>query len=156
MTESLTIREALPTEASLLSDLAFRSKSHWGYSVEFMESCRAELTIDPAEFSDVGFLCFVATSEDSILGFYSLRSISEQAFELDALFVEPEHIGHGVGRSLVQHAVRLLSQRGAACLVIQGDPNATEFYHAAGARQVGVRESGSISGRFLPLFEIDL
>jgi hypothetical protein len=30
-----------------------------------------------------------------------------------------------------------------------------DFYRTVGARQVGSRESGSIPGRFLPLFEID-
>jgi len=28
----------------LLSNLAFRSKAHWGYSDEFMAACRDELT----------------------------------------------------------------------------------------------------------------
>ena len=67
---------------------------------------------------------------------------------------EPEHIGSGVGRLLIQHAVRRLSEHGVARLLIQGDPHATEFYVAAGARYVGTRESGSIPGRELPLFEL--
>ena len=32
-------------EADRLSDLAFRSKAHWGYSPEFMEACREELRV---------------------------------------------------------------------------------------------------------------
>jgi predicted N-acetyltransferase YhbS len=75
---------------------------------------------------------------------------------MDALFVDPDHIGTGVGRTLMNHALQLLSQCGAAHLLIQGDPNATRFYLAAGGRQVGTRESASIPGRFLPMFEIDI
>ena len=156
MPGSLTIREGRPSEAPFLSELAVRSKAYWGYPDEFMESCRAELAVDPALFSKDDIRCYVATDDDLILGFYSLGPLSEAAMELDGLFVEPGRIGHGVGRSLVQHATSVAAGRGARRLLIQGDPNATRFYHAAGARQIGVRESGSIAGRMLPLFEISL
>jgi GNAT superfamily N-acetyltransferase len=75
---------------------------------------------------------------------------------LDALFVEPAHIGTGIGRLLIQHALQTLADCGAVRLIIQGDANATEFYKAAGARQTGARESGSIPGRYLPLFESEI
>ena len=90
------------------------------------------------------------------IGFYAMKNVSGNAYELEGLFVEPVHIGAGVGRSLVQHATELLSDLGAERLIIQGDPNAVRFYIAAGARQTGTRESGSIPGRHLPLFEIDI
>jgi predicted N-acetyltransferase YhbS len=156
MSESLRIREALRQEANLLSRLAFRSKAHWGYSEEFLDACRSELTVDASRLGTDNYQCFAALHGDSIVGFYTLESMSAGSFELEALFVEPEHIGGGVGRLLIQHAVRVLSERGAERLVIQGDPNATGFYIAAAARQVGTRESGSIPGRELPLFEIEI
>jgi hypothetical protein len=46
------IRFATPDEAELLTSLAMRSKASWGYSAEFMEACRAELTITPATMSE--------------------------------------------------------------------------------------------------------
>lgn len=156
MSESQNIREADPLEAGLLSNLALRSKAHWGYSQDFLDSCQPELTIDAAQIGSGGYQCFVAVDGNSILGFYALDSVSDSAYELAALFVEPSHIGTGVGRSLIQHAIQILSKRGASRLIIQGDPNATEFYVAAGARQMGARESGSIPGRYLPLFEIEI
>lgn len=42
----------------------------------------------------------------------------------------------------------------SARLTIQSDPHAVDFYIAAGARQIGVLESGSVANRFLPLLEI--
>ena len=39
----LTIRAPTIDELSDLSDLCFRSKAVWGYDVEFMDECRAEL-----------------------------------------------------------------------------------------------------------------
>jgi GNAT superfamily N-acetyltransferase len=151
-----SIRDACPDEAELLSELAIRSKAHWGYSPEFLESCRSELAVDANRIGSDDFKCKVAADTNGILGFYIVEKISEGVYELEALFVEPEHIGKGIGRLLVQHAIKLLSESRASRLIIQGDPNAARFYVAAGARQVGFRESNSIPGRHLPLFEIEL
>jgi len=46
---TIIIRDAVPDEAVLLSDLAMRSKAYWGYSIEFMEACRQELTVLPSD-----------------------------------------------------------------------------------------------------------
>ncbi|NNC57139.1 MAG: GNAT family N-acetyltransferase [Woeseiaceae bacterium] len=151
---SLRIREALPQEANLLSQLALRSKAHWGYSRDFLDACRSELTVDASRLGTEDYQCFVAIDGGSVLGFYTLKNTSSEKFELEALFVEPEHIGSGVGRALIRDAVERLSKRGAKRLIIQGDPHAAEFYVAAGARQIGTRESESMPGRNLPLFEI--
>ena len=156
MSESQIIREAYPHEAELLSALALRSKAHWGYSAGFLGSCRDELTVDRSRIGSVDYRCFVVVEDNSILGFYALESIAEDVHELDALFVEPAQIGTGIGRLLIQHALQILANCGAVRLIIQGDPNATEFYKAAGARQIGTRESDSIPGRYLPLFELEI
>ena len=156
MTEPHSIRQAIPDEAKYLSELAMRSKAHWGYSQRFLDSCRAELTVDPDRMGSANYQCFVAENGDAILGFYTVEDVSEGVYELEALFVEPKYIGTGVGRSLIQHAIRLLADIGAARLIIQGDPNASHFYRAAGAQQVGTRESGSIPGRSLPLFQVEI
>lgn len=156
MPNSLVHREALPHEARQLSDLALRSKAYWGYSQEFMDSCRAELTVDSTRIGSDGYHCVVAVERDVIVGFYALEHLFDDEYELVALFVEPARIGTGIGRSLIQHAIETVSQRGAARLIIQGDPNATGFYLAAGGREIGNRESDSIPGRYLPLFEIQI
>ena len=152
----MDIREAFPDEARLLSDLALRSKAHWGYSQDFLDSCRTELTVDPAQIGSDDYQYFAAVEGDMTIGFYALERLADDGYELEALFVEPAHIGTGIGRSLIEHATRTVSQRGAARLIIQGDPNATQFYVAAGGRQVGTRESASVPGRYLPLFEIEV
>ena len=152
----MKIRKASAGESELLSGLALRSKAHWGYSAEFLACCREELTIDTSRLPEAGFECFVAANGDEVLGFYALQTISDDCSELEALFVEPKHIGNGVGKALLLHARGRAAQQGSKRLTIQGDPNAMRFYEAAGARLTGERESGSIPGRFLPMFEIDL
>lgn len=150
------IRPAESREADFLSQLALRSKAHWGYSQDFLDACRTELTVDESRIGTDDYLCFVALDDNPIVGFYTLEMTSAVVGELDALFVEPHCIGSGVGSALVRHAVKQASKAGLQRIVIQGDPNATGFYSALGAQQVGTQESGSVPGRELPLFEIDI
>lgn len=156
MSSLTSIREAVPKEAALLSALALRSKAHWGYSPEFIRACETELTFRPSDLEGSNCEFFVAVNENKIAGFYCIRSLSSDKFELDALFVEPELIGSGIGRSLIQHAIQIVNQHNGRILLIQGDPHAENFYTAAGGKLIGTRESGSVPGRFLPLFEIDV
>ena len=144
----------MPDDARALSALAFRSKAHWGYSPQFMQSCKSELTYRPHQIADKKFSFAIAQDGQETVGFYGLARTTAQRFELDALFVEPSHIGRGVGRQLIKHAIELAAAELATSILIQGDPNAEKFYLAAGAIRIGDRESASIPGRSLPLFEI--
>lgn len=151
---SSPIRPARPDEADLLSDLAFRSKAHWGYSPEFMEACRDELRVAPSAIA--AGRVFVLEDRGTPVGVYSLEDLSDGEIELGHLFVEPARLRTGGGQRLVQHACRTARSLGFTRLVIQGDPNAGGFYLRCGAVRIGERESASIPGRTLPLFEIDL
>ncbi len=148
------IRKARQYEAEILSNLALRSKAYWGYSEDFMEACVRELTYSPDRIQNNHF--FVAETNDSIVGFYALDRLSSTEIELDALFVDPASIGKGYGRCLIEHAKITATNLGASILVIQADPNAKNFYIAAGGILTGVKESASILGRYLPTFIIHL
>ena len=54
------------------------------------------------------------------------------------------------------HAQQEALHLGYNQIIIQGDPNAEQFYRAAGGSVVGTRKSTSIPDRELPLFRIDL
>src|SRR5688572_449956 len=129
------IRRALPDEAELLSALAFRSKAHWGYSSDFMEACRAELSVTAADITQ--HPTFVFVHDDRPVGFYTLEPLTPTETELGHLFIEPAEHGKGLGRELVAHAREEARKRGFRVLVVQGDPNAAGFYEACGARRVG-------------------
>lgn len=146
------LRAAKPEEADCLSGLAMRSKAYWGYSPEFMESCRAELVVSPERMRSGELRYWVVEKEAGVAGFYGLARLSDSEFELEALFVEPAQIGRGFGRALMQHALAAVAAEGGRTLIVQGDPNAERFYRAAGGEPAGARESGSIPGRYLPLF----
>jgi N-acetylglutamate synthase-like GNAT family acetyltransferase len=153
---AIAIRPAKSQERDILSELAFRSKASWGYSSEFMEACRAELSISEEEIASPDRHYVLAEANCEILGYYALERLSADEYELEALFVEPQHFGQGVGRRLIEHAKFHAREKGAWSLLIQGDPNATDFYRAAGGVQIGERKSDSIPGRYLPEFRISL
>ena len=147
------IRPASAGEARLLSDLALRSKAHWGYDAEFLEACRAELTISEDYIRRAPV--FVLEEDGRVAGFYGLR---EQGTELELLylFIEPTAIGSGHGRKLWDHAVETAARLGFQKISIESDPYAEAFYLAMGARRVGEVSSSAQAGRTLPLLEFPL
>lgn len=156
MISPLKIRDAIPEEARDISDLALRSKAVWGYSAEFMAVCRDELAVTAKDLKSAQLNHFVAERDSEMLGFYAIKKCSETDYELEALFVEPAHMGTGVGKSLLHHAKTIVQTMGGRALIIQSDPNAEGFYKAAGAELIGTRKSESIADRSLPLFRIGL
>jgi GNAT superfamily N-acetyltransferase len=157
---SLTIRRAQAADAESITELAIRSKAHWGYDDEFMQVSRKKLTITPAYI--LMNPIFVAEMDGQLAGFYSLikwRDLEypeDNAQELDYLFIEPSFIGTGVGRALWGHAVNVAQALGAVNLLIVSDPNAEGFYAKMGAVTFGQQESTSRKGRFLPLMRYGL
>ncbi|MEC9346800.1 MAG: GNAT family N-acetyltransferase [Pseudomonadota bacterium] len=130
-----------------LTDLALRSKAHWGYDAAFMAACVAELTITPDMLDRDLFA--LAVEGGRVAGFCRV-SIGESHAELEDLFVEPDLIGTGLGRALWTEAVRLARAAGATRIELDADPNAAAFYTAMGAAVIGQSPSGSIPGRVLP------
>lgn len=141
-------RPATSAEAEPLSELALRSKAHWGYAPDFLEVCRAELTIDSSQIATSRII--VADHLGRVVGFYSLLG-EPPVGELGHFFVEPSWMGRGVGRSLWCHMSTAASTLGFNRIRIESDPGATPFYEAMGAQRIGSVQSGSVEGRRLPL-----
>lgn len=154
MTTNALIRAAREDEHALLTDLALRSKAHWGYSERFMADCIDELTISEEDIREHPF--FVVEKRGDVIGFCGLQMLNGARGELIDVFVEPSHLREGHGRRLVEHAKQVARTRGLSSLVVEADPNAQEFYCSCGGRRIGTVPSGSIPGRRLPLIEIAL
>lgn len=143
---TISIRSARCGEAGFLSELALRSKAHWGYDAEFLASCRAELTLTDAELGTRRTT--VAERAGDIVGFTTLEGEPPQGV-LGMMFVDPCAIGKGIGRLLFTHAVETAQALGFTRFTIDADPNAEPFYEAMGGVAVGRVPSGSIPGRTL-------
>ncbi|MCP8708775.1 GNAT family N-acetyltransferase [Streptomyces sp. AC04842] len=144
----MLIRNARPDEAGELTELALRSKAHWGYDEAFMASCREELTVRPSEVA--GRRTALAERDGRILGFTTVDGSPPEG-ALGMMFVDPSALGQGMGRALFAHALATARAAGFRRLTIDADPNAEPFYRAMGAVRIGETPSGSIPGRVLPL-----
>ena len=147
-----TIREALPEESELLTELGIRSKRTWGYSDNLMKTFRNELEISKSEIRAGNV--YVIMNHELAIGYYSLLKVEERVAELQHLFVDPMNFGNGFGSKLFNHAIENARSKGYLTLQIQSDPNAAPFYQKHGleiARQV----PSSVPGRSLPVFEVE-
>ncbi|NNE36522.1 MAG: GNAT family N-acetyltransferase [Rhodothermales bacterium] len=154
--QTIRIRPAYVSEADALTELAVRSKTHWGYSNDFIDACRDELTISEEQISADQSAFFVLEVHATCVGYYGLFVQEAPSCELDSLFIDPRSIGNGYGRLLLNHAKLQALRCGATRLVVQSDPNAQSFYEKEGFILCGSRESSSIPGRSLPLLEVSL
>lgn len=152
--QKIQLRPAGPGDARALSTLAFRSKAHWGYDIDFMKRCKQELTYSADKIEAPRFRFRLCELDGEPVAFYALELLGEGQAELEALFVKPAYIGHGIGRFLMDRVKAEAKLLGVDLVIIQGDPNAEEFYLAVGATAAGYRESASIPGRFLPVFNL--
>ncbi len=150
---NVLLRPARDSECPELSELCLRSKAVWGYDAAFLEACRAELSIHPADL-DPGLLR-VADVDGKLAGVVQLLRDGND-LHLDKLFVDPTVLRAGVGKRLLQWAVTRATELGAMRLVIDADPGAADFYRRMGARDAGTIASASIPGRFLPRLELEL
>ena len=156
MKDDILIRVAVEEDAVNLTEIAIRSKGHWGYSAEFMAGCLDELRVESADILSPTMNYFVATQNETVVGFCNLEAQTENSIELGAMFVDPSHIGKGIGKMLWQVSVAEAASLGAKKIMIQSDPFAEDFYLTMGAIRVGEKASGSIVGRFLPLLEFSV
>lgn len=143
----MRLRPARPDEAAFLSELAVRSKAHWGYDDDFLAGSRIQLTVHPDEV--VARRVTVAELDGEVVGFYSLEGGPPVA-ELGLMFVEPGHIRSGIGRRLWTHATTTAAALGIESFEVDADPFAEEFYLAVGAIWVGETPSSIVPGRMLP------
>jgi GNAT superfamily N-acetyltransferase len=144
------IRRARPGEADALTDLAVRSKAHWGYGEEFMAAVASELIVHE---SDLERLDVLVVERDGAPVAFAALELDAPAPALHLLFVAPEWIGTGLGGALLTAARKVAGRRGVDALLVESDPDAERFYLDHGAERVGESRSAS-SGRVLPLLRI--
>jgi hypothetical protein len=73
MTLTTVIRNATKHEAGIISDLTMRSKAYWGYSNEFMQACRKELTVTPENINADNIDYVIAENNSQLLGYYAIE-----------------------------------------------------------------------------------
>lgn len=147
------MRPARPDEAAALTALTRRSKAHWGYPPEMMEKWAGLLTLSPDTLRDGNVVVAERERDGVVVGYYQLAGEPPHG-ELADLFIEPEAIGTGLGRTLWEHAVTAARRAGFRTLTVESDPHAEGFYLRMGAERTGEREVAP--GRLLPVLRVTL
>ncbi|WP_152004085.1 GNAT family N-acetyltransferase [Desulfoluna spongiiphila] len=135
----MTIRKAKQKDSTALTDISFASKRHWNYPDHYFEIWSSELTITPEYIHEN----HVFVIEDSgIKGFYSVINLQTEitlseftmltGTWLDHVFIRPEYIGMGYGRSLMGHLAKQSQTQKWAQIQILADPNSKNFYKKNG------------------------
>lgn len=154
MGDMISIQRALPMQADQLTRIAVAAKAHWGYPDHWMAIWKPQLTFKPEYFEKNE--SWMAVEDAVPIGFYTLEEKKGNAW-LENLWILPEYMGRGVGKTLFLHAVQLARQRGYTILQLEADPNAVGFYEKMGMRKIGERRY-EIEGqpRILPTMELKL
>ena len=148
----VVLRPATAADVGLLSGLALRSKGYWGYDAAFLDACRDELTVTVDRLATERVTVADAPAT-GVVGFSSL-ALTPPTSELLDLFVDPAHIGTGVGVLLWSDVLAAAAGAGAAWMDIEADPHAAAWYERRGAVRIGAAPSGSIAGRALPVMRV--
>ena len=137
-----SIRDARPGEASALETLQRRSSDVW-------DEYRAQLAANPDAIEAPhraiaeGRVRVAVDAFGRRLGFSVVLPVTGDRCELDDLFVEPDAMGLGVGRLLVDDVATRAAAAGASRVDVIANPNATGFYE-----RLGFEITGRASTRF--------
>ena len=127
---AVLIRDAREAEQRSLTELQRRASLHWEAYREQLLSHPEVVELPLEQIADG--LVRVAELGGEVVGFAVLFRLAHGACELDGLFVEPERMGSGVGRALVEDAAQTARERGATRIEVVANPEAVGFYERVG------------------------
>jgi len=152
---SVKMRPADRADASRLTTIAHAAKRHWNYPEEWIIEWREQLTVTPDYIEE--HRVFAIEVDGAVAGFYALQG-DGPAVELDHMWLDPQFIGQGLGRRLVEHAMVQARGAGAQRMEIDSDPHAEAFYAHIGAQRIG-KTAAPVEGdedRYLPRLSLEL
>lgn len=147
------IDNAVVSDVKILTEIALKSKSYWGYSDEMLNSWIDDLTVSKKVIEEMNVYKFISNTK--IIGFYILNQPKGKTIELEFLFVIPSFIGKGIGSQLLNDAFKKAKNLNCNQVTLIADPHAVSFYESKGFIIIDEKES-AIPGRFLPLLQKDL
>lgn len=141
----ITFRSASIEESDILSDLAIKSKGHWGYSKQQLDNWRSDLRVGQNYIQE--HIVRTIWSDSELVGFFAIKTGRVNA--LDHLWLLPEAIGKGIGVQAFKEVIKECEASGIDAFTIVSDPNAEGFYLKEGAKRIGEVES-TPKNRLLP------
>jgi ribosomal protein S18 acetylase RimI-like enzyme len=149
----MVIRAATRDDATAIHDLHARSvKDLWlsHYSEAQIDGWMAGRTPEGYVPAISRGELFVAEGDSGLLGFGHATNDS-----VEAIFVNPDVAGTGVGTALLRHALAEIRKHGGGSVRLTSTLNAVSFYRRFGFRVMGKRsvEKGRVS---IPVVDMEL
>lgn len=148
--EDMIYVPATPEDAEDLSNLAIRSKRHWGYSKEAMELWNQSLTITQ-DFLE-NHTVIKATLEDEIVGFFALEKI-QPVTRIAQYWIDTPYMRKGYGSAMFKYAQNFLKNNQVNSVTLVLDPNGLSFFQKRGAKVLDKIQSKG-SNLFLYIVEV--
>lgn len=131
MKNRTAFRRARADEREALDEMSLAGLRHWGHDQNHPEAYQGLAGLLASAKGPESYPVFVLEADGAVVGFYELRDRGDHV-ELLRMFIQPDLIGRGYGRTLWSHAVKsaaAMSDR----MLIMADPGAVGFYQAMGA-----------------------
>ena len=143
---SYWVRPATRLDVKAVRDLARRVVREFRLSARWPDP--------PARAAEHDLMWVVEAGRGEIVGSCGLREAAAGAWELHSLYLASEFRGFGLGRSLVENALRVARQHGALKVVFTAP---TEFHDAlALVERLGFTAAGAAAGGGARYFELVL
>ena len=146
------IRDAQPDEALALEALHRRSSDVWDEDRAYLKA-HPDAIEPPHQAIVEGRVRVAVDAAGRCIGFSVVILVEDGTCELDDLFVEPDSMGAGVGRLLVEDVAARATAAGANRVNVTANPRAVGFYE-----RLGFQVTGEASTRFAraPRMSLDL
>jgi ribosomal protein S18 acetylase RimI-like enzyme len=162
---ALRIREAEPKDARAIAEVhvrawraAYRGQLADDYLDELTVQGRLEDQRRSLEAPLAGWRTWIAEDGDAPIGFAVTgpsqdADADQRTGEVYAIYLEPDRVGTGAGRTLFEHAVGDLRERGfttATLWVLETNEQARRFYEIAGWKPDGTSTSERVDCEMRP------
>jgi putative acetyltransferase len=153
--EYVEIRPYKPTDRTGFAHLVATVLAEYGLKIDPI--LEADLEHPDTSYQGV----WVAVHNDRVIGSVAIRLLDGgTAAELKRMYLQPEHRGRGLGRTLLNHAIHWAKDRGCRSIALDTSTATTaaqRLYESAGFARTGTRtETGAHDSRCEVLYKLDL
>ena len=147
--EDMIYEEASFIDSEELTDVAVRSKRHWGYSKEAMELWNENLTVTENYLKE--HTVIKAVLEDEIVGFFSLEEIKPTT-RIAHFWIDTPYLRKGYGSYLFKYMMNFLKSKNVEKATLVIDPNSQRFFEKKGGTVINKIEH-KVKNKFLLIVE---
>jgi GNAT superfamily N-acetyltransferase len=152
--EDVEIRPYEPADEAGFAQLVETVLNEYGFNVDPI----LDGDLEHPEITYQGV--WVAIDNDRLVGSVAMRLLDDRRAELKRMYLQPEHRGRGLGRTLLNHAIDWARDRGCQAIVLGTSTAMTaaqRLYESAGFSRTGTRtEAGANDSRCEVLYRLDL